>query len=81
MGSKANQEYIDNLKPTLEMNGVDMHAVMDVLNEKLPADAIITNDAGNFPVGPGSIATARSLAVGTDQRGYGAAIPQLFPRV
>ena len=45
---EANQDYIDNLKPTLEMNGVDMHAVMDVLNEKLPADAIITNDAGNF---------------------------------
>ena len=45
---QANQDYIDNLKPTLEMSSVNMHAVMDVLNEKLTADAIITTDAGNF---------------------------------
>ena len=45
---QVNQDYIDNLKPTLEMSSVNMHAVMDVLNEKLTADAIITTDAGNF---------------------------------
>ena len=45
---QANQDYIENLKPTLEMSSVNMHAVMDVLNEKLTADAIITTDAGNF---------------------------------
>ena len=45
---QANQDYIDNLKPTLEMSSVNMHAVMDVLNQKLTADAIITTDAGNF---------------------------------
>ncbi len=45
---QVNQDYIDNLKPTLQMSGVNMHAVMDILNEKLTADAIITIDAGNF---------------------------------
>ena len=44
----AHQDYLDNLEPSLEMSGVDMHEVMDVLNAKLPDDAIITNDAGNF---------------------------------
>ena len=45
---QAHQDYLDNLEPSLEMSGVDMHEVMDVLNAKLPDDAIITNDAGNF---------------------------------
>lgn len=45
---QAHQEYLNNLKPSLEMSGVDMHEVMNVLNNKLPSDAIITNDAGNF---------------------------------
>ena len=45
---QANQDYVDNLAPSLEMDGVDMHKVMDILNEKLPDDAIITTDAGNF---------------------------------
>ncbi len=45
---QAHQDYLDNLEPSLEMFGVDMHEVMDVLNAKLPDDAIITNDAGNF---------------------------------
>ena len=48
---QAHQDYLDNLEPSLEMSGVDMHEVMDILNAKLPDDAIITNDAGNFPVG------------------------------
>jgi len=45
---QAHQDYLDNLIPSLEMSGVDMHEVMNVLNEKLPEDAILTNDAGNF---------------------------------
>ena len=45
---QAHQDYLDNLEPSLEMSGVDMHEVMNILNEKLPDNAIITNDAGNF---------------------------------
>ncbi len=45
---QAHQDYLDNLEPSLEMSSVDMHEVMDILNAKLPDDAIITNDAGNF---------------------------------
>ena len=45
---QAHQDYLDNLEPSLEMSGVDMHEVMNILNAKLPDDAIITNDAGNF---------------------------------
>ncbi|MDP6389784.1 MAG: thiamine pyrophosphate-binding protein, partial [Alphaproteobacteria bacterium] len=45
----ARQDYLENLKPSLELPGsLDMHVVMDVLNEVLPDDSIITNDAGNF---------------------------------
>ena len=45
---QANQDYLDNLTPSLPMDGVDMHEVMNVLNDRLPEDAIITTDAGNF---------------------------------
>jgi len=45
---QANRDYIDNLAPSLQMEGVDMHEVMNVLNDRLPEDAIITTDAGNF---------------------------------
>jgi acetolactate synthase I/II/III large subunit len=45
---QANQDYLDNLAPSLPMDGVDMHEVMNVLNARLPEDAIITTDAGNF---------------------------------
>ena len=45
---QANQDYLDNLVPSLPMDGVDMHEVMNVLNDRLPEDAIITTDAGNF---------------------------------
>ena len=45
----ANQDYLDNLEPSLDLSGgLDMHVVMDVLNDRLPDDAIVTNDAGNF---------------------------------
>jgi acetolactate synthase-1/2/3 large subunit len=45
---QANREYVENLAPSLPMDGVDMHEVMNVLNDGLPEDAIITTDAGNF---------------------------------
>lgn len=45
---QANKDYVDNLQPSLEMGAVDMHQVMDILNAKLPDNAIITTDAGNF---------------------------------
>ena len=45
----ARADHLENLKPTREMPGaLDMHVVMDHLNEVLPDDAIIVNDAGNF---------------------------------
>lgn len=45
---QANRDYVDNLAPSLPMEGVDMHEVMNFLNDRLPEDAIITTDAGNF---------------------------------
>ena len=45
---QANQDYLDNLAPSLPMDGVDMHEVMNILNDRLPEEAIITTDAGNF---------------------------------
>lgn len=45
----AREEQIANWRPSRNMEGsLDMHAVMDHLNETLPDDAIIVNDAGNF---------------------------------
>ena len=46
---QARQDQLENWKPTREMPGdLDMHVVMDHLNEVLPSDAVIVNDAGNF---------------------------------
>jgi len=45
---QANQDYLDNLAPSLPMDGVDMHEVMNILNDRLPEEAIITTDAGTF---------------------------------
>jgi acetolactate synthase I/II/III large subunit len=43
------EEQLQNWKPTLAMTGsLDMHVVMDHLNEVLPDDAVIVSDAGNF---------------------------------
>ena len=45
----ARQDHLENLKPSRAMPGeLDMHKVMDHLNEVLPDDAVIVNDAGNF---------------------------------
>ena len=52
----ANQEYLDNLQPTpiaalpadTERGLVDMPTVVGLLKKHLPADAVLTNGAGNF---------------------------------
>jgi acetolactate synthase-1/2/3 large subunit len=45
----ARKDQLENWKPTRDMPGdLDMHQVMAHLNEVLPDDAVIVNDAGNF---------------------------------
>ncbi|MCG8543431.1 MAG: thiamine pyrophosphate-binding protein [Alphaproteobacteria bacterium] len=45
----ARADQLENWKPTREMPGaLDMHVVMEHLQEALPDDAVIVNDAGNF---------------------------------
>lgn len=44
----AAQDYIANLQPQPLPGPVDMHAIVATLQKLLPADAAITNGAGNF---------------------------------
>jgi acetolactate synthase-1/2/3 large subunit len=44
----ANAEYLDNLKPQPLPGDIDMPAIVAALQQHLPADALITNGAGNF---------------------------------
>ncbi|CAM3412309.1 thiamine pyrophosphate-binding protein [Bordetella sputigena] len=44
----ARADYLDNLQPGAMPGPVDMGRVMVFLREHLPADAIITNGAGNY---------------------------------
>lgn len=44
----ANADYRENLVPQKLPGSIDMPAIVDVLQERLPADALITNGAGNF---------------------------------
>jgi acetolactate synthase I/II/III large subunit len=44
----ANADYRENLKPQQLPGPVDMAAIVGVLQKRLPADAFITNGAGNF---------------------------------
>jgi acetolactate synthase I/II/III large subunit len=44
----ANADYLDNLKPQPLPGDIDMPAIVAVLQKRLPADAFITNGAGNF---------------------------------
>ena len=47
--SDARAAYLEDLKPTQGLPGdLDMSAVMAHLRERLPANAILTTDAGNF---------------------------------
>jgi acetolactate synthase-1/2/3 large subunit len=45
---QANQGYLDNLKPQALPGDVDMPEIVAVLQKHLPADAVLTNGAGNF---------------------------------
>lgn len=47
----ANEDYLENLKPTPSANlpgDIDMPAIVGLLQKQLPADAVLTNGAGNF---------------------------------
>jgi acetolactate synthase-1/2/3 large subunit len=46
----AHAEYLENLRHTPQPGDLDMGEVTAHLRERLPADAIITNGAGNFSV-------------------------------
>ena len=45
---QARDEYLANLEIQPSLGALDMAHVMTVLREKLPADTIVANDAGNF---------------------------------
>ena len=47
----ANEDYLANLQPTATANlpgNIDMPAIVGLLQKHLPADAVLTNGAGNF---------------------------------
>ena len=47
----ANEDYLANLQPTATANlpgPIDMPAIVGLLQKHLPADAVLTNGAGNF---------------------------------
>jgi acetolactate synthase-1/2/3 large subunit len=48
--ARARSDYLANLIHTPAPGAVDMGDVMAILRERLPADAILTNGAGNFTV-------------------------------
>ena len=45
---QANADYIGNLEPQKLPGSIDMPAIVAALQKHLPADALITNGAGNF---------------------------------
>ena len=47
----ANEEYLANLQPTVTADlpgNIDMPVIVGLLQQHLPADAVLTNGAGNF---------------------------------
>jgi len=48
--AQAREEYLDNLRHLPLPGDLDMGEVMATLRDRLPADAILTNGAGNFSV-------------------------------
>ena len=53
--TSANEDYLENLKPTPSANlpegvemMIDMPAIVGLLQKHLPVDAVLTNGAGNF---------------------------------
>jgi acetolactate synthase-1/2/3 large subunit len=47
-GEAANADYRANLEPQPLPGDIDMPAIVGVLQRRLPADAVLTNGAGNF---------------------------------
>ncbi len=45
---QVHQGYLDNLKPQVLPGDVEMPEIVSVLQKHLPADAVLTNGAGNF---------------------------------
>ena len=46
--ASANEDYLDNLEPQKLPGDIDMPAIIGLLQKHLPADAVLTNGAGNF---------------------------------
>ena len=44
----ANEDYLANLQPQKLPGDIDMAAIVGLLQKHLPADAVLTNGAGNF---------------------------------
>ena len=44
----AHADYLDNLRPQALPGDIDMPAIVATLQKHLPADAVLTNGAGNF---------------------------------
>lgn len=44
----AHADYLDNLKPQALPGSIDMPSIVATLQKHLPADAVLTNGAGNF---------------------------------
>jgi acetolactate synthase-1/2/3 large subunit len=44
----ANADYVGNLEPQQLPGSIDMPAIVSMLQKHLPADAVLTNGAGNF---------------------------------
>lgn len=55
------QAYMDGLEPRPQGGGVDMARIMAHLRARLPADAIVTNGAGNFADWPNKFYQYRRL--------------------
>lgn len=60
---EARQAYLDEFDAPEQPGSVDMVSVTQSIQERLPADAIVTNGAGNFTVWPN-----RFLKYGSGQR-------------
>ena len=46
--ASANQDYVGNLEPQPLPGDIDMPAIVSLLQQHLPANAVLTNGAGNF---------------------------------
>lgn len=46
--AQIHADYLDNLLPQTLPGSIDMAAIIAVVNRLLPADAVVTNGAGNF---------------------------------